>query len=75
MTQVNSGPITLSGGCQKSSFREHRKLKKQAVISRANVTSTLFITDKASEQEVDVPVPPGRLLEQTLQRGLLHLLP
>ena len=56
--------------------RAQKTHKNQAPIFTANVvTSTLLITDKASEQEADVTVHPGRVLERTLQHDLPHLLP
>jgi hypothetical protein len=44
--------------------RAEKTHKNQAPISTPQrVTSTLFITDRASEQEADVAVPPGKVLE------------
>lgn len=62
MMQVISGASVLM---QRTQFqRVQNTHQNHTFIPRANiVTSTLFITDKASEEEVDVPVHTGRVLE------------
>ena len=78
MMQVNSEPITLSGGCQslapestenslESGSHFHSKCCDTNTIHRRQVSEM--------EVDIDVAVHPGRVLERNLHLGLPHLLP
>ena len=65
MTQVNSRanyPVRRMPRVQLQ--RAQKTHQNQALISTPQrVTSTLFITDKASEEKAGMAVPPGKVLE------------